>query len=86
VTGNGAETLSKNPGRIREVNQEFAKLGATVREQYAVLGPYDFVNIVEASDNGTIARVSVLLGSRGSVEITTLAAIPLDEFSRSLQR
>jgi uncharacterized protein with GYD domain len=86
LTDDGAETLRKNPGRIREVNQELGKLGAKVVQQFAVLGPYDFVNIVEAPDNGTIARVSVELGARGSVQITTLAGIPLDEFVASLQR
>ncbi|MGH7447872.1 MAG: GYD domain-containing protein [Longimicrobiales bacterium] len=86
LTDDGAETLRDKPGRIREVNDEIGKLGVKVVQQYAVLGPYDFVNIVEAPDNGTIARVSVELGARGSVQITTLAAIPLDEFVASLKR
>jgi uncharacterized protein with GYD domain len=86
LTDDGAETLRDKPGRIREVNDEIGKLGAKVVQQFAVLGPYDFVNIVEAPDNGTIARVSVELGARGSVQITTLAAIPLDEFIASLKR
>jgi uncharacterized protein with GYD domain len=86
LTDDGAGTLRDKPGRIREVNDEIGKLGAKVVQQFAVLGPYDFVNIVEAPDNGTIARVSVELGARGSVQITTLAAIPLDEFIASLKR
>lgn len=86
LTDDGAETLRDKPARIREVNDEIGKLGAKVVQQFAVLGPYDFVNIVEAPDNGTIARVSVELGARGSVQITTLAAIPLDEFIASLKR
>jgi uncharacterized protein with GYD domain len=84
LTEDGAATLRKNPGRLREVNQEIEKLGVQVREQYAVLGPYDFVNIVEAPDNAAIARVSVELGARGSVQITTLPAIPLDAFLGSI--
>ena len=85
LTDDGAETISKKPERIQEVNREIQKLGVTVREQYAVLGPFDFVNIVEAPDNSTIARVSAELGSRGSVKITTLAAIPIAEFVSSLK-
>ncbi|HUP20198.1 MAG TPA: GYD domain-containing protein, partial [Gemmatimonadota bacterium] len=75
----------KNPGRLQEVNREIEKLGVKVREQYAVLGPYDFVNVVDAPDTATIARVSIELGARGSVQITTLAAIPLDEFVGALE-
>jgi uncharacterized protein with GYD domain len=86
LTDEGAATITKNPDRIREVNQEIAKLGVTVREQYALLGPYDFINIVEAPDNATVVRVSALLGARGSIQITTLAAIPLDDFVASLKR
>ncbi|MDQ7851301.1 MAG: GYD domain-containing protein, partial [Armatimonadota bacterium] len=74
LTESGAETLLKNPARIREVNREIEAMGVKVQQQYAVLGPYDFVNIVEAPDSDTIARVSVELGARGSVRIITLTA------------
>lgn len=84
LTDDGAETIKERPARIREVNQELEQLGVNVTAQYAVLGPYDFVNIVEAPDNQTIARVSAELASRGSVKIMTLAAIPMDEFISSL--
>ena len=83
LTDEGAKTIKQNPGRIREVNAELEKLGVRVTAQYATLGPYDFVNVVEATDNMTIARVSAELGSRGSIKITTLAAIPVDEFIHS---
>jgi uncharacterized protein with GYD domain len=86
LTDDGAQTLMKKPARVREVNQEIEQLGVAVRQQFAVLGPYDFVNIVEAPDNETIARVSAELGARGSVQITTLPAIPIDAFIGSLQR
>lgn len=86
LTDDGAETVVKNPGRIEEVNREIEKEGVKVTAQYAVLGPYDFINIVEAPDNATIARVSALLGSRGSVKITTLAAVPLSDFVAKLKR
>ena len=83
LTDEGAKTIKQNPGRIKEVNAELEKLGVRVTAQYATLGPYDFVNVVEAADNMTIARVSAELGSRGSIKITTLAAISVDDFIRS---
>jgi len=85
LTDEGAKTIKERPGRIREVNQEIEALGVKVVAQYAVLGLYDFVNIVEAPDNETVARVSIELGSRGSVKIQTLAAIPIDEFIAKLE-
>jgi uncharacterized protein with GYD domain len=85
LTDEGAKTVKSNPERIKEVNRELEQLGATVKAQYATLGPYDFVNIVEARDNSTILRVSAELASRGSVKLLTLAAIPVDEFVKSLK-
>ena len=80
LTDEGAKTLKARPARIQEVNIEIEAMGARVVEQYAVLGLYDFVNIVEAPDNETIARVSLELSSRGTVRIITLPALPLSEF------
>lgn len=80
LTDEGAKTLKARPARIQEVNIEIEALGAKVVEQYAVLGLYDFVNIVEAPDNETIARVSLELSSRGTLHIITLPAMPLSDF------
>jgi uncharacterized protein with GYD domain len=85
LTDEGAQTLKKNPERIKEVNRELEALGVKVVAQYAVLGPYDFVSIVEAPDNKAIARVSTELSARGSVRIMTLAALPIDAFITSLK-
>lgn len=85
VTDEGAKTIKERPERIKEVNKEIEAFGAKVVAQYAVLGPYDFVSIVEAPDNKTIGRVSAELSSRGSVKITTLAAVPIDEFIAGLK-
>ncbi len=68
------------------MNREIEKLGIKVTAQYAVLGPYDFVNVVEAPDNETVARVSAELGSRGSVRLMTLPAIPIDVFISGLKK
>jgi uncharacterized protein with GYD domain len=85
LTDEGAKTIKQNPGRIKEVNQELEQMGVRVLNQWAVLGPYDFVNVVEAADNTTIARVSAELASRGTIRITTLAAIPIDDFITGLK-
>ena len=80
LTDNGAQTIKEDPARILAVNEELERMGLHVVGQWAVLGQYDFVNVVEAPDNVTVARVSALLSSRGSVKIMTLPAIPIAEF------
>ncbi len=80
LTDEGAKTIKERPDRIREVNVEIEALGAKVLLQYATLGPYDFVNIVQAPDNETIALVSAELSSRGRIRLQTLPAIPIDDF------
>ena len=84
LTEAGAKTVAKKPKRIQEVNSELEKAGVTVVAQYVTLGPYDFVNVVEADSNSTIAAASLRLAARGSVKITTLAAVDMDEFIDSL--
>ena len=85
LTESGRETLKKNPERIKEVNEELKELGVEVLKQWAVLGPYDFVNLVEAPDNEAIFKLSVELGSRGTIEITSMPAITIDELINSLK-
>ena len=80
LTPQGVQTLKANPDRLREVNKDVEELGATVVHQWATLGEYDFVNVVEAPDSATIARVSVALGARGSTKIRTLTALTIDDF------
>jgi uncharacterized protein with GYD domain len=71
LTAQGVQTLNSNPERVREVNKDVEELGAKVLHQWACLGPFDFVNIVEAPDAETVARVSVRLGARGSAKLET---------------
>ncbi len=80
----GVQTLKSNPERLREVNRDVEELGAKVLHQWATLGEFDFVNVVEAPDTLTIARVSVALGARGSTKIETLPALTLEEFANAL--
>ena len=84
LTEKGVQTLHANPARLAEVNRDVEEMGAKVLHQWAALGEYDFVNIVEAPDSATIARVSVALGARGSTQIRTLTALTIDEFLAAL--
>ena len=84
LTPEGVQTVKNNPQRIREVNREVEQLGAKVTAQWATLGRFDFLSIVEAPDEQTMARVSLELGSRGTVRYETLAAIPAEDFIKSL--
>ncbi len=84
LTPEGVQTVKNNPQRIKEVNREIEQLGAKVVAQWATLGQFDFINVVEAPDDATIARVSMELGSRGTGRYETLSAIPIDDFISSL--
>jgi len=83
LTDEGRKTLKENPKRIKEVNREVEAMGVKILAQYAVLGPYDFVNILEAVDNRAISKVAIELGSRGTLQTMTMAAMTVDEFISS---
>lgn len=84
LTDEGAKTIKKNPGRIKEVDEEIKKMGIKILDQYAVLGDYDFITIVEAEDN-TIVKMVIELFSRGTIKTTTYKLIPIDSFIESLK-
>ena len=84
LTPDGVKTLKDNPGRVQEVNKEVEQLGVKVLNQWATLGEYDFVSVVEAADEKTMAKASVELGSRGTTSNETMAAIPAEEFTKAL--
>jgi uncharacterized protein with GYD domain len=79
LTPQGVQTLKANPARLREVNRDVEELGATVLHQWATLGEYDFVNVVEAPDAATIAKISLALGARGSAKLQSLELLELDQ-------
>lgn len=85
LTAEGRKTLRSNPGRLLEVNEEIDRMGAKVMRQYALLGKYDFLTILEAPDNETVGKVMVELGARGSLETVTFAAMNVDDFLTSLR-
>jgi uncharacterized protein with GYD domain len=80
----GVQTLHANPGRLAEVNKDVEEMGAKVLHQWAALGEYDFVSVVEAPDDLTIAKLSLALGARGSVKLESLPLIAIDDFLASL--
>jgi uncharacterized protein with GYD domain len=84
LTDEGAKTIKKNPGRIKEVDEEINKMGIKILDQYAVLGDYDFITIVEAEDDA-ITKMVVELFSRGTIKTTTYKLIPIDSFIESLK-
>ena len=81
----GVQTIKSNPERLRQVNKDVEELGCRVLHQWATLGSFDFVSIVEAPDIATVAKVSVSLGARGSTKIETLPALEIEEFLRTLE-
>jgi len=85
LTDEGRRTIKQKPERILEVNKEIEAMGIKLHKQYALLGGYDFVNIVEAPDNETVMKMSVEIGSRGSVQMMTLPAIPVDELIKKIK-
>jgi len=86
LTDEGRKTVKEKPERIKEVNKEVEKMGVKILSQYALLGAYDFVNILEAPDNQTITRVAVELSARGTLQTTTLVALSVDEFINMLKK
>jgi uncharacterized protein with GYD domain len=85
LTDEGRKTVKSNPQRIKEVNKEVEAMGVKVLAQYVTLGQYDFINILDAPNNETIAKVATELGSRGTLQTSTLAALTLDDFINSLK-
>jgi uncharacterized protein with GYD domain len=85
LTEQGVQTLKSNPARLREVNRDVEELGAKVLHQWAALGEYDFVNIVEAPDDLTIAKVSISLGARGSAKLESLPLVDVEQLLSSFE-
>jgi uncharacterized protein with GYD domain len=86
LTDEGRTTVKSKAERIREVNKEIEGMGAKVLGQYAVLGLYDFVNVIEAPNNETMAKISVALGARGTIQLMTLPAMTIDDFIKTLKK
>ena len=85
LTDEGRKTLKQRPERLGEVNKEVEAMGGRVTGQYAVLGGYDFMTVIEAPSNEVIARISVELGARGTMQITTYPAMSVTAFTEMLR-
>ena len=85
LTQQGVQTLKSNPERLRQVNEDIDELGCKVLHQWATLGEFDFINVVEAPDVATVAKVSIALAARGSTRIETLPALEVEDFLRALE-
>jgi uncharacterized protein with GYD domain len=86
LTEEGLKTVKSKPERIKEVNKEVESMGAKILAQYAVMGLYDFVNILDAPNNAVINKVAIELGSRGTLKTMTMAALEIDEFVENLRK
>ena len=85
LTDEGRKTVKSNPLRIKEVNKEVEAMGVKILAQYVTLGQYDFINVLEAPNNEIISKVAIELGSRGTLQTSTLGALTLDDFIKSLK-
>lgn len=81
----GFARLTDEPERLREVNKEVEAMGVKVLEQYALLGPYDFLNILDAPDEATMAKVATRLAARGTLKAVTLTAISVEDYIAALR-
>ncbi len=86
LTDEGRKTIKDKPERIKEVNKEVEAMGVKVLAQYALLGPYDFVNILEAPNNQAVSKVAIELGARGTLQTMTMAAVDVDSFIANLKK
>jgi uncharacterized protein with GYD domain len=86
LTDEGRKTVKQNPARIQEVNKEVEGMGVKILSQYAVLGPYDFVNILDAPSNDAVVKVALELGARGTLQTLTLAAMSMADFMKALKK
>jgi len=86
LTDEGRKTIEEKPERIKEVNKEVEGMGVKILTQYALLGQYDFINILEAPSNEAVAKVGIQLGARGTLQTMTLVAMPLDDFIAILKK
>ena len=86
LTDEGRKTIKENPERIKAVNQEVEAMGVKILGQYALLGPYDFVNILDAPSNEVVTRLAINLGARGTLGTLTMAGMTLDDFIAGVKK
>lgn len=85
LTDAGRKAIQEDPEKLREINKEVEYMGVKVLVQYALLGQYDFVNILEAPSNEAIAKLAIRLSARGTTQTLTLAAITVEALIDALK-
>ncbi len=85
LTDEGRKALQEDPEILREINKEVEYMGVKILTQYALLGQYDFVNILEAPSNEAVAKLAIRLSAKGTTQTLTLAAITLDDLITALK-
>ena len=85
LTDEGRKTIKNNPERIQDVNKEVEAMGIRIVSQLSLLGPYDFINILEAPSNEAVVKLAVELGSRGTLQTLTMAAMPIEQLIETLK-
>jgi uncharacterized protein with GYD domain len=86
LTDAGRKAIQEDPDRLREINKETEFMGAKIIDQYALLGQYDFVNILEAPNNEAIAKLAIRMSARGTTQTLTLAAIDIESLIQALKQ
>jgi len=86
LTDAGRKAMQEDPETLREVNKEVEHMGVKILDQYALLGQYDFVNILEAPSNEAIAKLAIRMSAKGTTQTMTLAAITLDDLIAALKK
>jgi uncharacterized protein with GYD domain len=82
----GSARLRVNPERLREVREEVEAMGVKVLEQYALLGTWDFFNLIEAPDEKVMAKVATTLAARGTLKTLTITAIEVEDFIATMKQ
>jgi len=85
LTDAGRKAIQEEPEALRDINKEIEHMGVRILDQYALLGQYDFVNILEAPSNEAIAKLAIRLSAQGTYQTLTLAAITIDDLIQTLK-
>ena len=85
LTDVGRKAIHEDPERLREISKEVEYMGVKILDQYALLGQYDFVNILEAPSNEAVAKLAIRLSAKGTIQTLTLAAIAIDDLIAALK-
>lgn len=86
LTDEGRKVIQDDPESLKDINKEVEHLGVKIVDQYALLGQYDFVSILEAPSNEAVAKLAIRLSSKGTMQTLTLAAITLDALIKTLRK